>query len=99
MANHGNVSLDSLDRDSSMVWQLQEAKQRFSELVRKALVEGPQIVTRRGEAVVVVVPAQQFHLLSRGQDEFKAFLSSAPDLEPLDIRRGSDVTREVELDG
>ncbi len=34
-----------------MSWQLQEAKQKFSELVRRALDEGPQIVTRHGESV------------------------------------------------
>ena len=38
-----------------MSWQLQEAKQHFSELVRRALDEGPQVVTRRGEETVVVV--------------------------------------------
>ena len=43
-----------------MTWQLQEAKQRFSELVRCALQEGPQVVTRRGEEVVIVVGAEEF---------------------------------------
>ena len=37
-----------------MSWQLQEAKQKFSELVRRTLEEGPQVVTRHGEEVVVV---------------------------------------------
>ncbi|MBG0817621.1 type II toxin-antitoxin system prevent-host-death family antitoxin [Planomonospora sp. ID82291] len=32
-------------------WQVQEAKQRFSEVVRRATDEGPQIVTRHGEEV------------------------------------------------
>ncbi len=40
-----------------MNWQVQEAKQRFSELVRRTLEEGPQVVTRHGEEVVVVVAA------------------------------------------
>ena len=30
-------------------WQLQEAKQRFSELIRSVEAEGPQVVTRHGE--------------------------------------------------
>lgn len=34
-----------------MSWQVQEAKQRFSELVRRTLAEGPQKVTRHGEDV------------------------------------------------
>lgn len=38
-----------------MRWQLQEAKQRFSEVVRAAQNEGVQFVTRHGEEVVVVL--------------------------------------------
>ena len=37
-------------------WQLQEAKNRFSELVDLSLAEGPQIVTRHGKPVVQIVP-------------------------------------------
>jgi len=36
-------------------WQLQEAKNRLSEVVDLALEEGPQTVTRHGKEVVVVV--------------------------------------------
>ncbi len=81
-----------------MPWQLQEAKQRFSELVRRALEEGPQVVTRRGEEVVVIVGAQEFDRLSRGEEDFKDFLLLAPDLEALEIRRDRSTSREVELD-
>jgi len=35
--------------------QLHDAKQRFSELVRRAIEEGPQTVTRRGKDAVVVI--------------------------------------------
>ena len=80
-----------------MSWQLQEAKQRFSELVRRALEEGPQVVTRRGEEVVVVVRAEDFDRLSRGEEDFKDFLLRAPDLEALEIRRDKGAAREVEL--
>jgi antitoxin Phd len=37
-------------------WQIQEAKNRFSELVDLSLSEGPQIVTRHGKPVVQIVP-------------------------------------------
>ncbi len=37
-------------------WAVADAKNRFSELVTKALEEGPQRVTRRGETVVVCAP-------------------------------------------
>ncbi|MDX8150500.1 type II toxin-antitoxin system Phd/YefM family antitoxin [Patulibacter brassicae] len=41
-------------------WQLQEAKQQFSEVVRRTLDEGPQVVTRNGEEVVAVVPIAEW---------------------------------------
>ena len=80
-----------------MSWQLQEAKQRFSELVRRALDEGPQVVTRRGEEAVVVVSAREFRRLAGAAPDFKAFLLAAPDLEALGLRRRDDRARTVEL--
>ncbi len=80
-----------------MSWQLQEAKQRFSELVRRALEEGPQTVTRRGEEVVVVVPAEEFRRLTGDKPDFKEFLLSGPDLSALDLERAADRPRGVEL--
>ena len=85
---------------------MQEAKQRFSELVRRAEREGPQVVTRHGEEVVVVVPAEEYRRLSeRGgerEPDFKEYLMSAPEgLElivperpPNDFPRGVDLTGE-----
>jgi antitoxin Phd len=51
-----------------MAWQVQEAKARFSELVQKAIEEGPQAVSRHGEEVVVVVSAAQFELMKKRQN-------------------------------
>ena len=59
-----------------MSWQLQEAKQKFSELVRRTLEEGPQVVTRHGEEVVVVVPAEEFRRMNGEKPDFKEFLLS-----------------------
>ena len=82
-----------------MSWQLQEAKQKFSELVRRTLEEGPQVVTKHGEEVVVVVPAAEFRRMSRdgGKMDFKEFLMSAPDLSVLDLERPRELPRDVEL--
>ncbi|GAA3306731.1 hypothetical protein GCM10020219_003950 [Nonomuraea dietziae] len=41
-------------------WQLQEAKQRFSEVVRKAHDEGPQIITRHGDEVAVILDMAEY---------------------------------------
>ena len=84
-----------------MAWQLQEAKQRFSELVRRAEREGPQVVTRHGEEVVVVVPAEEYRRMSERDGEkemdFKEFLMSAPDLSVLDLERPREMPRDVEF--
>jgi prevent-host-death family protein len=77
-------------------WQLQEAKQKFSELVRRAEKEGPQTVTRHGEEVVVVVPAEEYRRMTEREDgekkmDFKEFLMSAPEgLEMIVAERPKD---------
>jgi prevent-host-death family protein len=48
-------------------WQLQEAKARFSEVVRRAKQEGPQHVTVHGREEVVIVGADEFRRLAGEQ--------------------------------
>lgn len=81
-----------------MHWQLQEAKQRFSEIVRQAHDDGPQIVTRHGEEVAVVVSIEEYRRLSGSKPDFKDFLLSAPDLAALEMPRQPERARVVELD-
>jgi prevent-host-death family protein len=77
-------------------WQLQEAKQRFSELIRSVEADGPQFVTRHGQEVAVVVSIAEYrHLRDAGQD-FKEFLQSAPDVD-LEISRSARPARRVEV--
>src|SRR5271168_1054950 len=45
-------------------WQLQTAKARFSELFRRARTEGPQWITKQDKEAVVMLPAEQFELLT-----------------------------------
>ena len=80
-----------------MPWQLQEAKQKFSQLVRRALDEGPQVVTRHGQEVVVVLSAEEFRRLTRQRPDLKEFLLSGPDLSVLDLERAGDLPRDIEL--
>jgi prevent-host-death family protein len=79
-----------------MEWQLQDAKARFSELVQKAIDEGPQTVSRRGKPTVVVVSAEQFELMEKRQISLKDLLRSAPWHE-LEIERDQSQPRETEL--
>ncbi len=80
-------------------WQVQEAKQRFSEVVRSARSDGPQFVTRHGDEVAVVLDIREYRRLQGGTRDFKDFLRSGPDLDVLDIHRSRDVARAVDLDG
>lgn len=80
-----------------MSWQVQEAKQKFSELVRKAQQEGPQVVTRHGEEVAVLVSAKTYRELRGSAKDFKTFLLQAPDLAELEFERSCEPARIVEL--
>ena len=80
-----------------MAWQVQTAKQRFSELVDRAVTEGPQIVTKHGRETVVVMDIREYRKLKGVPMDFKQFLMSAPDFSVLDLERSQDLPREVEL--
>jgi prevent-host-death family protein len=79
-----------------MDWQLAEAKNKFSEVVRRALTEGPQRITRRGDTVVVMSEAE-FLAFSGKRPTFKEMLMSGPDLKRLDIDRDRSSLRDVDL--
>jgi prevent-host-death family protein len=77
-------------------WQLQDAKQQFSRLVERARTEGPQLVTRNGKEVAVVLDVREYRRLSSHGGDFKRFLLEGPRFE-LDLERRRDVPREIAL--
>ena len=80
------------------VWQLQDAKNRFSEVVNKALHEGPQVVTRRGEQVVVVISTNEYSKLRKSQPSLLEFFRQSPLVGvELDLERDSSLPRDVNL--
>ena len=77
-------------------WQLQDAKNRFSEIVNKALQDGPQVVTRRGKKTVVIMSVEQYQSLVRPQIDIVDFFQKSPLRgEDLDLTRKKDSAREV----
>ena len=80
-----------------MIWQIQQAKARFSEMVDRARKEGPQTVTRHGIAVAVLVPAEEYQRLRSGGKKLKALLAAAP-LQGVEISRSRDTGRVVDLE-
>jgi len=66
-------------------WQLQEAKNRLSELIKMA-AHAPQSITLRGEPVAVVISMQSYQKLIKPKKSLVELLTSAPEnLENLEI--------------
>ncbi len=61
-----------------MEWQLQDAKNRFSEVVQRARKEGPQIVTLRGERAAIVLSAKTYDELIAKRPSVVDHLLSGP---------------------
>ena len=77
-------------------WQLQDAKNRFSEIVNKALRDGPQVVTRRGKKTVVIMSIEQYQNLVRPKVNIVDFFQKSPLRgKDLDLTRKKDSAREV----
>lgn len=80
-----------------MVWKLADAKNQFSEVVRRALSEGPQRVTRCHDAVVVLSEAD-YQRLTGERPGFRDFLlEPGPGLDGLDLARDRSPARDVSL--
>jgi prevent-host-death family protein len=79
-----------------MRWQVQEAKQRFSELIRTAHADGPQVVTRHGEEIAVIIDIADYRRLKGEITEFKDYLRSGPGLDDLDLKRTAEWPRSTD---
>ena len=80
-----------------MPWRLADAKNRFSEVVNRALSGDPQVVLRRHDAVVVVAQ-RDYEKLTGRRLSFKQFLlGKGPSLEGLDLGRDKSPMRNVKL--
>ncbi|HKM60878.1 MAG TPA: type II toxin-antitoxin system Phd/YefM family antitoxin [Acidisphaera sp.] len=75
------------------VWKLEDAKARFSELVRRARSEGPQHVTVRGKPAAVIVAAEEFDE-QKPTKPLGAFLESLPWPEGFVLDRDYPPDRE-----
>jgi antitoxin Phd len=79
-------------------WQLQEAKNQLSELVRKARKDGPQVITVHGADAVVVISTDQFRNLSKRKGTLSEFFRRSPLVGvKLDTSRVKDMGRKIDL--
>ncbi len=79
-------------------WQVQEAKARFSELMRGADETGPQTITVRGRRTAVLLSAKDYDRLSGQKPSLTAFMRASP-LAGIDltIDRDRSPAREIDL--
>ena len=79
-------------------WQIQEAKNKFSSLVKSAQEKGPQIVTRRGVKTVVVLSYEEYEEMARPKDDLVTFLQDSPLAKVgIDLSREKDFPRDTEV--
>ena len=78
-------------------WRLAEAKNRFSEVVRLALTEGPQRVKRRDKSTVVVLSEEEYDRITGKKPSIIDQFMNGPSLEGLDLTRDKSTMRNIEL--
>ena len=79
-------------------WQLQDAKNRFSEVVQKAIEQGPQIITRRGVKTVVILSVEDYQQLTQPKVNIVDFFRESPLKDAMiDLTRDEDIGREIDL--
>jgi len=99
---HGTPGRDGLKTATLAgfpAWKLEDAKAKFSEVVRRARGEGPQRVTYRGKDAVVVIAVDDLKALlpaERPKQSLVRFLRSTA-LDEIDVRRQPDRGREPAL--
>lgn len=79
-------------------WPVADAKAHFSEMIDRALSEGPQVVTRKGKRTVVVVPVDEWDRRSRRQGNLAEFFAASPLRgSELKTERAREAPRKVTL--
>ena len=80
------------------VWQLQEAKNKFSSLVDKARHDGPQVVTKHGKESVVIIAIEDYQKLNKPKSDLISFFKKSPlSGINLDLTRDKSSSRDIEL--
>ena len=81
-----------------MIWKLQDAKNKLSEVINKTLAEGPQTITRHGTETAVVISFEDYEQLKKRKTNLVEFFRDSPLKGQLDLNRDKDTnSRDVEL--
>jgi prevent-host-death family protein len=83
---------------ASQNWTVAQAKAKFSEVIDRAMAEGPQTITRKGRTAVVVVEAQEWQRKTKRVGNLAEFFAGSPLRgSGLKLRRSKDRPRKVDL--
>ena len=79
-------------------WQIQEAKNKLSQLLEEANFHGPQIITKNGVPKAIVLSVIDFNKLQKPREKLTDFLLNSPiHNSGIDLERGLDFGRCIEL--
>ena len=79
-------------------WTVAEAKAKFSEILERAMAEGPQTITKRGRTAAVVVGAEEWERKTRRAGNLAQFFAASPLRgSHLKIRRLKAAPRKISL--
>ena len=80
-------------------WQLQEAKNKLSQVVEDAVRDGPQVITRHGVEVAIVLSFAEYQKMIASKGKLSAFFRDSPLVGvELDLARDrSDIRRDLDL--
>jgi prevent-host-death family protein len=79
-------------------WSVAGAKAKLSELLDRAIREGPQAITRRGREIAVVVSAEEWHHKATRSGSLAEFLDASPLRDSaLDAERVEVMPRDIDL--
>ncbi len=80
------------------IWQLQDAKSKFSQLVENAMHNTPQIVTKHGSNAVVILSFEEYKKITKPKQDLVSFFRCSPFLDTeIEITRSKDIPRDIEL--
>jgi antitoxin Phd len=77
------------------IWQLQDAKNKFSEVIERALKNGPQLITRRGKKTVIIISYEEYMRMKQSQTKLSEFFRTSPLTKvELNLQRDKSLPRE-----
>jgi len=76
-------------------WQLQEAKNKLSQVVDDAVNEGPQVITKHGVEVAIVISVAEYKKMIASRGKLSTFFQDSPLVGiGLDLARDKSAARE-----